>query len=126
MDEEFAKALQSAKSYLEDVSRLNALFDEAVTELASMPREEFGDTWPYFCAMLRLVRSYADGGFRDISGSTLIVIIAAIIYTVDPLDVIPDAVPALGFLDDATVIALAIKRSHNALDRFMTWELRHR
>ncbi len=125
MDEEFAKALQSAKSYLADASRLDALFDEAVTELASMPHEEFAETWPYFCAMLRLVRSYAGGGYRDVSASTLVVIIAAIIYVVDPLDVIPDAVPALGFLDDVTVIALAVKRSRPALDRFMVWELRN-
>jgi uncharacterized membrane protein YkvA (DUF1232 family) len=126
MDAEFAKALQSAKTYLEDASRLNGLFDEAVTELASMPRNEFAETWPYFCAMLRLVRAYADAGYRDISASTLVVIVAAVIYVVDPLDMIPDAVPGLGFLDDATVVALAIKRSRDALDQFMAWELRHR
>ena len=123
MDEEFAKALQSAKAYLEDPSRLNGLFDEAITELASMPRNEFAETWPYFHAMLRLIRAYADGNYRDISEKTLIVIIAAIIYLVDPLDVIPDAIPGIGFLDDATVIALATKRSRDALDQFMAWEL---
>ena len=87
-----------------------------------MPKEPFAETWPYFQTMLRLVRAYARGSYRGISDSTLVVIIAAIIYVVNPLDVIPDALPALGYLDDATVIALAVRRSRQALEDFMIWE----
>lgn len=89
-----------------------------------MPREPFAETWSYFQAMLRLIRAYSDGAYRDIPESTLVVIVAAIVYLVNPLDVIPDALPALGYLDDATVIALAVKRSRDALDNFMAWETR--
>ena len=88
-----------------------------------MPREPFAENWPYFQAMLRLIRAYAEGQYPEVSESTLVVIIAAIIYLVNPLDVIPDALPALGFLDDATVIALAVRRSRPALDDFMAWEI---
>jgi len=87
-----------------------------------MPRGPFGDTWPYFQAMLRLIRAYADGRYREVPENTLVVIVAAIVYLVNPLDVIPDALPALGYLDDATVLALALRRSRDALDDFMTWE----
>ena len=122
LDAEFAKAVQSAKTYVGNPSRLSALFGEAAKQAESMPREPFLETWPYFQAMLRLIRAYAAGAYRDIPESTLVVVIAAIIYVVNPLDVIPDSVPALGYLDDATVIALAVKRSREALDDFMTWE----
>lgn len=88
-----------------------------------MPREPFGETWPYFNAMLRLVRAYSDGNYRATPENTLVVIIAAIVYVVTPLDVIPDALPALGYLDDATVVALAVRRSRDALDDFMRWEI---
>ena len=122
LDAEFAKAVQSAKAYVGNPSRLSALFDEAAKQAESMPREPFLETWPYFQAMLRLIRAYAAGSYRDVPESTLVVIIAAVVYVVNPLDVIPDAVPALGYLDDATVIALAVRRSRQALDDFMTWE----
>lgn len=89
-----------------------------------MPREPFGETWPYLQAMLRLIRAYAEGLYRDVPESTLVVMVAAIVYIVNPLDVIPDAMPALGYLDDATVLALALKRSRDALDDFMRWETR--
>jgi uncharacterized membrane protein YkvA (DUF1232 family) len=122
LDAEFATAVISARAYVGNPSRLRALFDEAAKEAASMPRDPFGETWPYFQAMLRLIRAYSDGTYREMPESTLVVIIAAIVYVVNPLDVIPDALPALGYLDDATVIALAVRRSRQALDDFMTWE----
>ena len=122
MDTEFATAVQSAKVYLENPSRLRSLFADAAKEAATMPRGPFGENWPYFQAMLRLIRAYADGQYRQIPESTFVVIIAAIVYVVNPLDVIPDALPALGYLDDATVLALAVKRSREALDDFMAWE----
>ena len=123
LDAEFAVAVASAKTYVQDPSRLRPLFNEAVKEAVSMPRGPFGENWPYFHAMLRLIRCYSDGVYREIPESTLVVIVAAIVYVVNPLDVIPDALPALGYLDDATVIALAVRRSRQALDDFMIWEM---
>ena len=122
LDAEFATAVASAKTYVSKPRRLSELFDEAGKEAESMPQGPFGENWPYFHAMLRLIRSYAEGDYRAISESTLVVIVAAIIFVVNPLDVIPDALPALGYLDDATVIALAVRRSLDALDDFVAWE----
>ena len=105
--------------------RLEAEFAQAVKsakQAASIPKDPFAETWPYFQAMLRLIRAYSEGKYRDVPESTLVVIIAAIIYVVNPLDVIPDALPGLGLLDDATVLALAVRRSRQTLDDFMAWE----
>ena len=122
LEAEFAKAVISAKSYVDDPQRLQSLFEEAARQAASMPKEPFAETWPYFQTMLRLIRAYSEAKYRDVPESTLVVIIAAIIYIVNPLDVIPDALPALGYLDDATVLALAVRRARQALDDFMIWE----
>ena len=88
-----------------------------------MPREAFRETWPYLQTMLRLMRAYAEGKYPEVPESTLVVIVAAIVYLVNPLDVIPDALPALGYLDDATVVSLAVRRSRETLDDFMAWEI---
>jgi len=121
LEVEFAQAVKSAKSYVEDPQRLRELFEEAAKQAASMPKEPFAETWPYFQAMLRLIRAYSQGNYRNVPESTLVVIIDAI-YVVSPLDVIPDALPALGYLDDATVLALAARRARQTLDDFMLWE----
>jgi uncharacterized membrane protein YkvA (DUF1232 family) len=122
LEAEFAQAVKSAKSYVEEPQRLPALFREAAKQAASLPREPFQESWSYFQTMLRLVRAYSEGAYRNVPESTLVVIIAAIIYVVNPLDLIPDAIPALGFLDDATVLALAVRRTRQTLDAFMVWE----
>ena len=50
--------------------------------------------------MLRLIRAYFRGEYRNLSQDGLLTIIAAVSYLVDPFDLIPDEIPFLGFLDD--------------------------
>lgn len=118
----FAQAIWNAKAYVNDPQRLGALFQEAAKQAKSLPRESFKETWPYLQTMLRLVRAYSRSEYRAAPESTLVVVIAAIIYVVSPLDVIPDAIPAIGFLDDATILTLALQRTKQDLDDFMIWE----
>jgi uncharacterized membrane protein YkvA (DUF1232 family) len=118
----FAKAILDAKSCAIDLERLRELFEEASRKAAAVPREPFKDSWPYLQTMLRLIRAYSRGEYRNVSQNALLSIIAAINYFVDPFDLIPDEIPFLGFLDDATVIAFAVQRTRETLDDFMTWE----
>jgi uncharacterized membrane protein YkvA (DUF1232 family) len=123
LQDEFSEALKSAKLYVNDPDRLHDLVREAAKKASSMPREAFRETWAYFQTMLRLVRAHYRGDYRDVPVTTLVVIIAAIIYVVNPFDMIPDWVPGLGLLDDAFVLALAIRRTRETLDEFMIWEI---
>jgi uncharacterized membrane protein YkvA (DUF1232 family) len=121
--EAFTRAVAHAKSLATDKARLRALFDEASEKIASIPKEPFKDNWPYLQAMLRLVRAYSRGEYRAVSTDALLSMIAALNYLVDPFDVIPDEVPFLGYADDSTVLAFAIRKSMDDLDDFMTWEM---
>ena len=66
--------------------------------------------------------AYARGLYRQIPMDKLILVVGGLIYVVSPVDVIPDAIPAVGFLDDATVIAWVIKMVRDELDAFREWE----
>lgn len=121
--EAFSRAILDAKSHVSDRNRLRALVREASEKMVSIPKEPFKETWPYLQAMLRLVRAYARGEYRAVSQEALLSIIAGLNYLVDPFDLIPDEVPFLGFIDDATVIAFAVGKSRDDLDDFMTWEM---
>ena len=87
-----------------------------------MPREPFKETWAYLQAMLRLLRAYHRGQYRNVPPTALVSIIAALAYVANPFDLIPDVVPFLGFLDDAAVIAFAVHKTRHVLDEFMIWE----
>jgi uncharacterized membrane protein YkvA (DUF1232 family) len=72
--------------------------------------------------MLRLVRAYHRGKYDQIPDNALLWIVAALSYLIDPFDLIPDATPVLGFVDDATVIEFVTDKSRKTLDDFMMWE----
>jgi uncharacterized membrane protein YkvA (DUF1232 family) len=118
----FARAVLNAASYSLDPVSLGALYEEAARKVAAIPKEPFKDSWPYLQAMLRLIRAYFRGEYRNVPQDTLVYVIAAVSYLVDPFDLIPDEVPFLGFLDDATVVSFTLTRTRQALDDFMIWE----
>jgi uncharacterized membrane protein YkvA (DUF1232 family) len=118
----FRRATSEAESYVKDPQRLRKLFQDAVGKINHIPRGPFAETWPYLMAMIRLIRAYHQGEYRDISSQNLLTIVAAILYFVSPFDVIPDWVPVFGHIDDALVVRLALKSVGGDLDTFMAWE----
>jgi uncharacterized membrane protein YkvA (DUF1232 family) len=72
--------------------------------------------------MLRLLLRWASRSYRQVSWTPLVVIVGALIYFVTPLDAIPDALGAIGFVDDVTVISTAIQSVREELQQFRTWE----
>ena len=118
----FAAALERAKAYARDPKALRALFHEAARKAKSIPKAPFADMWAYLQAMLRLIRAYYRGEYRNVKFANLVLIIGAIIYVLDPFDLIPDWIPGLGFLDDATILAFAVQKTRETLDNFKAWE----
>ena len=45
-------------------------------------------------------------------------VLAALVYFVDPADVIPDSVPVLGYLDDAIMIELCVRDLKHEIDAY--------
>ena len=120
----FARALIDAKACLNDSDTLLALFNDAAKKAAAVPREPFKECWPYLQTMLRLVRAHHRGEYAGIPSNALLWIVAALNYLIDPFDLIPDATPVLGFVDDATVIEFVTDKTRQTLDDFMMWETR--
>jgi uncharacterized membrane protein YkvA (DUF1232 family) len=120
--EAFSRALTNAKACVRDPESLQALFDRAAKKAAAISKKPFKQNWAYLQTMLRLVRAYQRGEYRQISNDALVWIIAALNYLVDPFDLIPDNTPFLGLVDDAHVVELVTDKTRRTLDAFMTWE----
>jgi uncharacterized membrane protein YkvA (DUF1232 family) len=120
--EAFVRALIDAKACLNDSASLEVLFDEAAKKAATVPRDAFRQSWAYLQTMLRLVRAYHRREYDRVPDNSLLWIIAALSYLIDPFDLIPDATPVLGFIDDATVVEFVADKTRQTLDDFMVWE----
>jgi uncharacterized membrane protein YkvA (DUF1232 family) len=118
----FAAVLGRARWFAKNPKALRELFREAARKTKTIPKAPFADIWGYFQTMLRLIRAYYRGEYRDVRIANLVLIIGAIIYVLDPWDLIPDWIPGLGYLDDATVVAFAVQKTRETLNDFTTWE----
>ena len=72
--------------------------------------------------LVRLVQAYAAGEYRGLDRSNMILVVAAILYFLSPIDIIPDFIPMIGLLDDITLITWVITTLDAELDKFEAFE----
>lgn len=67
---------------------------------------------------LELIDDFRAGHYRDVRWRNLAIGAAALLYSVSPTDVIPDFIPGLGALDDAALLAIAMRLVQKDLERY--------
>ncbi|KAA3438270.1 YkvA family protein [Rufibacter hautae] len=72
--------------------------------------------------LVRLVKAYYNGSYRDVSSKTLLLGVAVLLYLVTPLDLVPDFIPIIGFADDLSLMAWFISSFQDELEKFQVWE----
>jgi len=70
----------------------------------------------------RFARAYATGQYRSVPWRTMLIVLAAVIYFVNPFDLIPDLVPIAGFTDDFAILIWAYNSIEGEIDKFLAWE----
>jgi len=73
-------------------------------------------------ALVRLTRRWARREYRAVPWRSMLYTVAALLYFVNPLDALPDALVGLGFVDDVAVIGAVVKAIRKDLDAFRRWE----
>ena len=58
--------------------------------------------------MISMIKARVSGEYKNIPVGQSILCVAAIVYAVSPIDIIPDAVPVAGWLDDAGFLTAAV------------------
>lgn len=69
-----------------------------------------------------MVADYANGSYKEIPMETITAVVAAILYVVSPIDLIPDSVPFVGYVDDAAVVSFVLSQVHKDIDRYRDWK----
>jgi uncharacterized membrane protein YkvA (DUF1232 family) len=59
--------------------------------------------------VIELVDDFREGRYRSMPWWAIAVAVSAMAYTVNPVDVIPNAIPFAGVLDDLAVVAVATR-----------------
>ena len=117
----FDKAKRSAQKVIDNGTKLKKLIEKGIKKAKDKDNALSGFV-DDLQKLFRMLKAYTTGTYKDFSASTLLYIVAAVVYFVNPFDVLPDFILGLGFIDDATVIAFAIKKIHSELTAFTLWE----
>jgi uncharacterized membrane protein YkvA (DUF1232 family) len=119
----FAGLLSRAAQYAKNPDKLKDLTRKAKERAESAGSGgALNGLWESLMALLRLIRAYAKGEYREVPWQSLVLIVAAILYFLTPIDVIPDFIVGVGYLDDAAVIAWVVNTVKSVLDDFLRWE----
>ncbi|NTU96698.1 MAG: DUF1232 domain-containing protein [Chlorobiaceae bacterium] len=73
-------------------------------------------------SLARMVKCYSRREYLDIPWQTILLVTAALIYVVSPLDAIADFLPVMGFTDDTAVILAVFSSVSKDVERFLAWE----
>lgn len=71
---------------------------------------------------ISLIKDFREKKYSVIPWRSIAMIAAAILYFVNPFDVIPDLLPVLGFTDDALLFASVFKSIQSDLEKYCKWK----
>lgn len=119
--EQLKKAQKRADKYKDNPEAADKLLTDAQAK-AKKHKGPITERLDDLATLIRLVRAYFNGQYRDVPWETIGVALGAVIYFVSPVDLIPDVIPVAGYVDDAAVIGVVIVSLANDLENFREWE----
>ena len=122
----FDHLLNRAREYARNPEKLSDLATKARKKAdATATSGPLGEVRDVLTDYFRLLRAYAKGDYRQIPWQSLVLIVAGVLYFLSPLDVVPDFIVGLGFVDDVAVLAWVMRAVFRDLQAFRQWEASH-
>lgn len=116
------ESIKEGKFKDEDVYTVIDNTEDILNKSSNGPLEKFFDDIKTMCDM---VASWAKKEYREIPYRTIGMIILTLVYVFSPVDIIPDAIPGIGLLDDALMVTLCLKAVQGDIDDFRVWKKAH-
>ena len=117
---ELQKNVDKAKAYIDDDVKIEALLKDFEKKLALIPK--VGKRASDIPVMISLVRAYVKKQYTEVPVTTVLLAVAALIYVVNPFDLIPDYLIGPGQLDDAAALAAILQAIHMDLNKYKKWQ----
>lgn len=94
----------------------------ADADVAEEKGGKLGDQIENFKLLWSLLKDYYNGTYRNVPWKFIAAIGFAVAYLISPIDVIPDFIPLVGFVDDAAVFGLVVKSFMSEIEEYKTWK----
>jgi uncharacterized membrane protein YkvA (DUF1232 family) len=75
--------------------------------------------------LFSLVRDYWDKKYRKIPYWAISAVVFSLLYVFSPVDLVPDFIPFLGFVDDGLIVALCLRMIETDLHKYKDWKIKN-
>ncbi|OAB79556.1 YkvA family protein [Cochleicola gelatinilyticus] len=75
--------------------------------------------------MMSMLKDVKKGEYKNIPWFTIATIVLALLYVLNPMDIIPDFIPGIGYIDDIAVLSIGVGWIESDLHRYLDWRLEH-
>lgn len=120
----FAQAKNGAAKLISNRFRMAALIGAVGKKLHAIENKKkfTADLKDKIFELGRLLKASVTGNYRSLPWKSALSIAAALIYFVNPADIIPDIIPFSGLLDDFTILVWTYNSLQIDLEEFKKWE----
>lgn len=124
----FKKAIAKARTTLTDPDKVEALINTSKEKIKQLRSEskELDALIIKLGTSLRMIKAFKAKQYTQIPWKSILMITGGVIYFVMPIDLIPDFIPVLGLVDDATVMVWIFNSLRKDIEAFEQWEQKNR
>ena len=112
--------LEQFKDDTSQDSDISLTFPEEVNRTHRRPAD-LRRIWDYLELLFSMLYDSYNGKY-PVPKKTLIVGIFALLYLINPIDIVPDFIPLLGFADDIAALAFAASLIKDDLNKYKVWK----
>ena len=114
--------LQEALEIADDPNEVASLLDSLKNWIERFAQKLRPSAFEGLTTVFRMMSATLSGEYTGFSKSSFVALVGCALYCVSPIDVIPDAIPIFGLVDDAFILGLTLKKIASELETFRRWE----
>ncbi len=73
--------------------------------------------------MFGMLKDYRKGAYTNVPWFTIASIGFSLLYVLNPMDIMPDFIPGIGYVDDFAIMTIAMRFIESDLHHYLDWKL---
>ncbi len=73
--------------------------------------------------LIGMLKDIKNGVYEHVPWFTIATIVMALLYVLNPMDLIPDFIPGLGYIDDMAVLSIGMGWIQSDLHKYLDWKI---
>lgn len=73
--------------------------------------------------MVLMLKDVKNSVYKEIPWFTIATVVVALLYVLNPFDLIPDFIPGIGYIDDVSVLGIGVGWIQTDLHKYLDWKI---